>query len=58
MTDERYVFTNKWTMQREESHPFYWLLHNQVGVRMDRDKYRHDLMDRHGLKVEREEPVK
>lgn len=49
---EFYVFTNGWTMQREEPWPHYWLLCDSTGKIIDRDRYRHDLIPRHMLTVE------
>lgn len=49
---EHYIFKNGWTMRREEPHPHYWLLRNEAGDLVERDKYRHDLIERHRLKIE------
>ena len=62
MTDERreeggYTFTNGWTMKREPSHPFWWVLRDEKGVEIDVDKYRHDILERHHLTIASEPPV-
>lgn len=48
---ERYEFANGWTMAREDAAPFYWILRDEHGGQVDRDQYRHDVMERHRLKT-------
>jgi hypothetical protein len=49
---ERYRFTNGSTMEREVAFPYRWELRDRLGVLVERDKYRHDLIERHRLEIE------
>lgn len=48
---ESYKFTNGWSMKREACQPGFWILSDENGERKDRDQYRHDVIERHRLKV-------
>lgn len=50
--NERYQFTNGWTMKREANRPFFWILSDESCRQIDLDQYRHDLISRHRLTVE------
>lgn len=47
---EYYRFTNGWTMARL-TEGWHWKLWNEAGEIVDRDQYRHDLIERHRLRV-------
>ena len=47
---ESYLFEDGSTMKREGSNGF-WFLRDPQGEVLDKDRYRHDLIDRHHLKI-------
>ena len=47
---ERYVFTNGWTMMRKRV-GLRWHLRSEDGALIDKDRYRYDLIGRHRLTV-------
>jgi hypothetical protein len=55
MDEEWYEFDNEWTMRRESVQPFNWILQDEKGRKIDRDKYRHDMIGRHKLIVAKHE---
>lgn len=47
---EYYLFTNKWTMEREG--PFRkWHLRRADGSLVETDRYRHDIIERYNLTI-------
>ncbi len=50
MSEERYTFTNGWTMCREGNNHF-WHVRDEEGTLIDRDQYRHDLISRLRLEI-------
>jgi len=51
-----YKFDNGWTMNRETSWPHFWIVRDETGVQIDRDRYRHDVFDRYELRINGERP--